>query len=90
MKNLGTLFRYEMKKIWKRPLLWAALLLFCAIFVYTTARPFLPTKSGTTFTWTGPDGNEISRYITGNEQYRIRSGDGRGIFPQRQGKHLHL
>lgn len=72
MKNLGTLFRYEMKKIWKRPLLWAALLLFCAIFVYTTARPFLPTKSGTTFTWTGLDGNEISRYITGNEQYRIR------------------
>lgn len=71
MKNFGTLFGYEMKKIWKRPLTWVTVLLFAVVFVYITLRPFF-THGGTTFTITDADGNEISRFLTGGEQYRMR------------------
>ena len=36
MKNFGTLFGYEIKKIWMRPMTWAAVLVFCAAFVWIT------------------------------------------------------
>lgn len=72
MKNLGTLFGYEMKKIWKRPLTWAVVLIFSAVFVYTMARPFLPDSGGAKFTFTDGEGREISRFLTGDEQYRIQ------------------
>lgn len=71
MKNLGTLFGYEMKKIWKRPMTWVTVLLFCTIFVCVTLRPFL-AGGGATFTTVDADGREISRFLTGGEQYRLR------------------
>ena len=49
MKNFGTLFGYELKKIWKRPLLWAAVLVFCGAFVWITAQPFF--RSGGASGW---------------------------------------
>lgn len=72
MKNLGTLFCYEMKKIWKRPMAWAAVLVFSAIFMYTMAMPFMPNSGGSKFTLTDAEGREISGFLTGDEQYRIQ------------------
>ena len=72
MKNLGTLFRYEMKKIWKQPLLWVAILLTAALFVYGIGNDFLPTKDGMTYTAVDGQGREISRFITRDEQNRIK------------------
>lgn len=71
MKNFGTLFGYELKKIWKRPLLWAAVLVFCGAFVWITAQPFF-RSGGATFTATDPDGQEITQFLTAGEQYRLR------------------
>ena len=34
MKNLGTLYRYELKKIWKRKLTWVVPLALAALMVY--------------------------------------------------------
>lgn len=81
MKNFGTLFGYEMKKIWKRPMTWVTVLLFCAIFVSITLRPFYST-GGTAFTSVDADGNEISRYLTGGEQYRLRVNGARALSGQ--------
>lgn len=72
MKNFGTLFGYEMKKIWKRPMTWAVVLIFSAVFVYSMARPFLPNLGGANFTYTDAEGREISKFLTGDEQYRIQ------------------
>ena len=72
MKNLGTLFGYEMKKIWKRPMTWAAVLIFSAVCVYSIATPFTPNPNGAKFTFTDAEGKEISEFLTGDEQYRIQ------------------
>ena len=66
MKNLGTLFGYEMKKIWKRPMTWIAVLVFSAGFVYYSRIPFY--NYGHTYTATLPDGTTISREFTAAEQ----------------------
>ena len=55
MKNFGTLFGYEMKKIWMRPMTWVTVLLFCMVFVYITVQPFF-AAGGTTFTTVDTDG----------------------------------
>ena len=71
MKNFGTLFGYEIKKIWMRPMTWAAVLVFCAAFVWITVQPFF-RSGGATFTATDAGGSEISRFLTAGEQYRLR------------------
>ena len=71
MKNLGTLFRYEMKKLWKRPMTWIAVLVFCVAFATVTVQPFF-RSGGATFTATDADGSEISQFLTAGEQYRLR------------------
>lgn len=71
MKNFGTLFRYELKKIWMRPMTWAAVLVFCAAFIAITVQPFF-RSGGATFTATDADGSEISQFLTAGEQYRLR------------------
>ena len=81
MKNFGTLFGYEMKKIWMRPLTWVTVLLFAAVFVYITVQPFF-TRGGTTFTGTDAGGNELSRFLTGGEQYRLRVEGARALSGQ--------
>lgn len=66
MKNLGTLFGYEMKKLWKRPMTWIAVLVFCAGFVWYAPIPFY--NYGHTYTYTQPDGTTLSREFTPEEQ----------------------
>lgn len=81
MKNFGTLFGYELKKIWKRPMTWAVVLVFCAAFVTITVQPFL-RSGGATFTATDADGNEISQFLTAGEQYRLRVEGARALSGQ--------
>ena len=69
MKNLGTLFGYEMKKIWKRPMTWIAVLVFSAGFVWYAPIPFY--NYGRTYTFTQPDGTVLSREFTPEEQDRF-------------------
>lgn len=71
MKNFGTLFGYELKKIWTRPMTWAAVLVFCGAFVWITVQPFF-RSGGATFTATDADGKEITQFLTAGEQYRLR------------------
>lgn len=71
MKNFGTLFGYELKKIWMRPMTWAAVLVFCAVFVTITVQPFF-RSGGAAFTATDADGKEVSQFLTAGEQYRLR------------------
>ena len=81
MKNLWTLFGYEMKKLWKRPMTWVTVILFTSVFVYVTLRPFF-TAGGSTFTAVDAAGNEISRFAAGGEQYRMRVEGARAITGQ--------
>ncbi len=81
MKIFGTLFGYEMKKIWMRPLTWVTVLLFSAAFVVTTLQPFF-AGYGEEFTFTDADGNESSRFLTVGEQYRLRVEGARALSGQ--------
>ena len=81
MKSFGTLFSYELKKIWMRPMTWAAVLVFCAAFVWITAQPFF-RSGGATFTVTDADGQEITRFLTAGEQYRLRVEGARALGGQ--------
>lgn len=69
MTNLGILFRYEMKKLWKRPMAWIAVLVFSAGFVWYSPIPFY--SYGHTYTFTLPDGTTLSREFTPEEQDRF-------------------
>ena len=69
MKNLGTLFGYEMKKLWKRPMTWIAVLIFSAGMVYYAPIPFYHYDD--TFTVVLADGQTISRQVTVEEQDRV-------------------
>lgn len=69
MKNLGTLFGYEMKKLWKRPMTWIAVLVFSAGMAYYAPIPFYHYVD--TFTVTLADGRTISREVTVEEQDRV-------------------
>ena len=69
MKNFGTLFGYEMKKLWKRSMTWIAVLVFSAGFVWYSPIPFY--NYGHTYTFTLPDGTTLSREFTPEEQDRF-------------------
>ena len=69
MKNLGTLFGYEMKKLWKRPMTWIAVLIFSAGMVYYAPIPLYHYDD--TFTVVLADGQTISRQVTVEEQDRV-------------------
>lgn len=71
MKNLGTLFKYEMKKLWRRKLTWVVVILLAGIFAYSTINSQRSGVSGT-FTAIDENGEEISRYLSVNEQFKIR------------------
>lgn len=81
MKNFGTLFGYELKKVWKRPMTWATVLVFCGAFVWITAQPFF-RSGGATFTATDADGQEITQFLTAGEQYRLRVEGARALGGQ--------
>lgn len=60
MKNLGTLFKFEMKKLWRRKLTWGGVVILMAgILVYSTITSQISGISGT-FTATNESGEEIS------------------------------
>lgn len=71
MKNLGILFRYEMKKIWRRKLTWVVVILLAGIFSYSTINSQRSGISGT-FTITNENGEEISQYLSVNDQFKIK------------------
>ena len=69
MKSLGILFGYEMKKLWKRPMTWIAVLIFSVGFVYYAPIPLYHFDF--TYSVTLADGRTISREVTAAEQDRI-------------------
>lgn len=69
MKNLGTLFGYEMKKIWKRPMTWIAVLVFSAGFVWYAPIPFY--NYGRTYT---PSPSPTAPSSAGSSPRRRRTG----------------
>lgn len=68
MKNAGTLFYYELKKIWSRRLVWAAVALCCAAVALISPIPRYYWDQ--TFTAMDAEGNEITRLVTAEEQFR--------------------
>lgn len=82
MKYFGTLFRYEMKKIWKQPLLWVVILLTAVFLSCIIGRDFLPSSHGTTYTATDADGKEISRSPSSDEAFRIKLEGGKRLAGQ--------
>ena len=71
MKDLGTLFKYEMKKLWRRKLTWVVVILLAGVFAYSTISSQRSGASGT-FTAINENGEEISQYLSVNEQFKIR------------------
>lgn len=69
MKNFGTLFGYEMKKIWKRKLTWVVLVLLVVFVMYDTTPHF--REGGITYHVEMGDGSELSRKISDQEQFKI-------------------
>lgn len=67
MRNLGTLFGYEMKKIWKRKLMWVALLTTVVVSV-SGVLPDLRSDEGGNFHVTYKDGREVRGYVTEKEK----------------------
>jgi len=63
MKNFGTLFGFELKKIWKRPLTLAVVLLMTALSVYVAAGGLAPYWGHTLST---EDGSGVE-FIPGDE-----------------------
>lgn len=66
MKNFGTLYWYELKKLLKRKLAWIMVLVIAAFTAYT-AKP-VSHSGGANFSLTDRAGNTISKYVSAAEQ----------------------
>lgn len=66
MKNFGTLYRYELKKLLRRKLAWIMVLVIAALMAYT-ARP-VSDSGGANFSLTDRAGNTVSKYVSVAEQ----------------------
>ena len=76
MKNFGTLYCYELKKLFQRKAVWAVVLLLAAIMAFFVWPPRY--TGGYTATLTDRDGNTMSRYVSSNEQRElVRAGEQR-------------
>lgn len=76
MKNFGTLYWYELKKLLKRKLAWIMVLVIAAFMAYT-AKP-VSNSGGANFSLTDRAGNTISKYVSVAEQReRISEGQQR-------------
>lgn len=64
MKNLGTLYKYELKKLLRRPLSWALVLVMAVFCAYSIFRFGVSSGSGMLLPILDEDGNE-----TGEEQF---------------------
>ncbi len=71
MKNFWTLFRYEMRKIWKRPLLWGLLALL-SFFLANESKPFTPDYPPGTYILVEKDGSETTRSLSFLEVFRLK------------------
>lgn len=71
MKTFWTMFRCEMKKIWKRPLLWALLALLAG-FLVSESKPFATDYAPGTYTLVEKDGSETTRSLSFQEVFRLR------------------
>ena len=71
MKNFGTLFYYELKKIWMRPLLWAALLGTMAASAFGVLPSALWSGAGGNLYVEYKDGRVVGGYVTEKEKLRI-------------------
>ncbi len=78
MKNLGTLFRYELKKIWTRRLTWAAAILLVAVCVIDASLFWWMGRgdNGYHFTYTSEDGTEYSKFLTSFDQIKMEGTNG--------------
>lgn len=75
MKNLGTLYFYELRKLLAKRMAWVTTFLLTALMVYTACSP-PSTAYGSTFTLTDREGHTISQYLSMAEQSKInREGD---------------
>lgn len=70
MKNFGTLYRYELKKLLKRKLAWIVVLVLAAFMAYTS----WPSKNsgGSTLSLTDQEGQIVSGYVSVAEQRQLR------------------
>ena len=66
MKNFGTLYGYELKKLLRRKLAWIMVLVIAALMAYT-ARP-VSDSGGANFSLTDRAGNTVSKYVSIAEQ----------------------
>ena len=80
MKNFGTLYRYELKKLLKRKLAWVIVLALAAFLVYD-AYPIKDSGSGY-FSLTNQAGNIVSKHISGAEQRKLSDEGERRISGQ--------
>lgn len=80
MKNLGTLYRYELKKLLKRKLSWVVVLILAAIMAYSAWPPHY--ANGLTAELTDRDGNTVSGYFSGDAQRELRLEGDRKISGQ--------
>lgn len=69
MKNLWTIFLYELKKIWMQKLTWVVAVIAVAFTVYSMLPQF--TGNSLSLTFTDADGTEISRDISDQERFQI-------------------
>ncbi|MCM1225589.1 MAG: hypothetical protein NC548_65220 [Lachnospiraceae bacterium] len=70
MKNFGTLYRYELKKLLKRKLAWIVVLVLAAFMAYT-AWP-IKNSGGSTLSLTDQKGQTVSEYVSAAEQGQLR------------------
>jgi len=69
MKNFGTIYRYELKKLLNRKFTWIMVLVLAAFMAYI-ARP-VSNSGGAQFSLTDRDGNTVSEYISVAEQRKL-------------------
>lgn len=76
MKNFGTLYYFELKKLFQRKAAWAVVLLLAVMMAFFAWPPRY--TGGYTATLTDREGNTVSRYVWANEQRElVRAGERR-------------
>ena len=80
MKNFGTLYHYELKKLLQRKLSWAVLLVLSVLLAYSA----WPNHGlgGLNASLTDQNGDTISRYVSVQEQRELKRQGGRRISGQ--------
>ena len=80
MKNFGTLYHYELKKLLQRKLSWAVLLVLTVLMAYSAWPNHGP--GGLNASLTDQNGDTISRYVLVQEQRELKRQGERRISGQ--------